>query len=48
MLIRKKSAVYCESHVKYTNVLYEHNSELWYVETGGSFGNQWFEELIYL
>jgi hypothetical protein len=21
---------------------------LWYVETGGSFGNQWFEELIYL
>jgi hypothetical protein len=36
MFIRKKSAVYCEIHVKYTNALYGQNLELWYVETGGT------------
>jgi hypothetical protein len=44
----KKRVAYCESHGKYKNALYEHNSELWYVETGGSFSNQCFEGLLCL
>jgi hypothetical protein len=45
---KEKSVVYFESHVKYTDALYERNSELWYVEKCGSFSNQCFDGFICL
>jgi hypothetical protein len=41
MLFRETVAVYCENHMKHTNILHGQRAEFQYFRTGGTHSNHW-------
>jgi hypothetical protein len=41
MLFRETVAIYCEIHMKHGNTVCGHNTEVWYVNAGGTYSDHW-------